>query len=127
MYAAWSAGLLAATVLSFAWAYGAYRRPDPKPWTEIELLSTIVVLGIVTLFTFSLAFVVMFLANLDAETRYVEDLGALVVSVAFCWFLAPRLMAPARKAPSAGTSVVEMPGQTPPPKSPSSSGSKRAA
>ncbi|SLN38625.1 hypothetical protein [Oceanibacterium hippocampi] len=99
MNAAIGIGLLAATAILFAWAYGQYRRPAPAPWTRIESLSIAVVLAIVSMICFGLAFLGSFALDLSAETGWTADLVTAGVALVLCWLLVPRLMAPARQAP----------------------------
>lgn len=43
--------LLAVACLLVVWAYGAYRRPHPAPWTGSELISNVIVVGAIGLTT----------------------------------------------------------------------------
>lgn len=110
-------GLLALTVLLFAWAYGEFRRPDPKAWTRSNLAATSISLAM----TFLVAFAVVFVGNafltLGSETRWLQIAAVAGGCLVVCWFLVPRLLAPARRvagAPAGDAGAGHVPSDTAP-------------
>ena len=97
MYAVLGVGLMAAAVLLGAWTYGQFQRPQPKSWTESEFAAVSLTLTVTCLIAFALASLGNFLFTLDAETRWLEALAVAAGAGLLCWFLVPRLMAPARR------------------------------
>jgi hypothetical protein len=100
------------TALLFAWSYGQFLRPQPKAWTRGDIVVVSITLTLVCLFTFSLAYLGVFLFKLGSETRWLEIVAVTGGALLVCWFLVPRLIAPALQArpaqsalrtPSAGT------------------------
>ncbi|MFC4353003.1 hypothetical protein ACFOW6_15745 [Fodinicurvata halophila] len=94
-------GMLAVTVLFFAWAYGQFRRPRPEAWTRGDLGGVTVTLTLVTLSMFSVFHLGAFLFDLGSETRWLEISAVAGVALLLCWLLVPRLMAPALRAANA--------------------------
>ena len=135
MNAAWGAGLLAATVLLFAWTYGQYRQPKPKAWTESETLTVILTLFMIGLFSFSLALLGRSIATLQTETLGLEIVAVAAAGAVLCWVLVPRLIAPAGQAPQTDAEMaIPDPANDPHPRSPANlgraarkSGRRRAA
>ncbi|WP_022730015.1 hypothetical protein [Fodinicurvata sediminis] len=91
-------GMLAATALLFALAYGQFRRPNPGAWTQSDLGGLAVILPLVVLFMFGVFHLAVFLFNLESETRWLEIAAVAGVSLLVCWLAVPRLMAPALRA-----------------------------
>ena len=119
MNAAWGAGLLAATVLISAWTYGQYRRPRPSAWTRSEILTVSLILVIIGLLSFGVAYLGKFVVEIAEEDRWLEGIGVAAAGAALCWFLVPRLMAPARqpREPTVDATLPE-PANDPRPTSP---------
>lgn len=89
----WGAGLLAATVLLTAWAFGAYRRPNPKAWTNSEAIATAIALVITAGIGFSITYIVAFAAELWLLVAGLGTLGqslagaGIVTALALAWLL----------------------------------------
>jgi hypothetical protein len=123
MNTAYGVGLLAATAIVFAWAYGQYRRPQPRHWTKSEALTVTLTLFITALLSFGVSFLGTAVANFESETHLLEAAIVAGVSLVLCWFLVPRLMAPGRvAAEQVAELAVPPPANDPHPKTPSSMG-----
>lgn len=109
-------GLLAVTALLFAWSYGQFLRPQPKAWTRGDFAAVSITLTLVCLFTFSLAYLGVFLFNIASETRWLEIVAVTGGASVVCWLLLPRLMAPALRAADPQVQVGKLsPDGLPPP------------
>ena len=88
-------GLLASAVLLFSWAFGQFRRPQPRAWAQTDTSAIAATLLFVCLFVFSLAFLGAFLFDIRTETRWLEIGLTAAGALLLCFFLVPRLIAPA--------------------------------
>lgn len=129
MNAVLGVGLLAASVLLFAWTYGHFRRPQPKAWAKSDFAATATTLMITCLFAFALVFLGDFLVNLGAESRWLETIAMVGGAFLVCRFLIPRLMGPALQGAdvptaldSPTTDTLPEPANDPRPTSPARSG-----
>jgi predicted permease len=105
MYAMIGVGMLVATALLFAWAYGQFLRPHPKAWTRGDAGAITITLTIVCLFSFALAFLGSFLFDLDSETRWLEIAAVAAGGLLVCGLLIPRLIAPALRGTGTQTAL----------------------
>lgn len=105
MYAMLGVGLLAVAALVFAWAYGQFLRPRPRAWTRGDLAAVTVTLTVVCLSVFAVALLGTFLFNLASETRWLEIAAVTGGALVVCWFLVPRLAAPALQTAKAQAAV----------------------
>lgn len=106
MTAALGVSLLALAAIIFAWAYGQYRRPDPRTWTRSEVPTYAITLGTITLFTLGLGYTAD--AVINFETEPLNVIGGLLIAgaLALAGLLVPRLVRPARVAAAAGTELA---------------------
>ncbi len=125
MSVAYGGGLMSASALLFAFAYGQYRRPHPSIWTKSDFVTVTLTLSIIGLMSFGVAFVILGLFSLGEESPWLQDIAAVGAGLALCWVLVPRLMAPARLA-EAPASVADLPepANDPHPRSPSHLGGR---
>ena len=111
-------GLLCGTALCFAWAFGAYRRPNAGRWTESEAGVT----AISVLITAALAFATITLGGVVAEfDKSVAALTAmqktsLAAMIAVTAIGVPLLMRRARSMPVAQSELPPAPRPRPKPR-----------
>ncbi len=123
MNTAHGVGLLAATAIVFAWAFGQYRRPQPRAWTKSETPTVALSLFMTALLCFGVSFLVSAAANLKAETHLLEAAVVGGVGLVLCWFLVPKLMAPGWVAADQAASLaIPPPANDPHPKTPANMG-----
>jgi ABC-type nickel/cobalt efflux system permease component RcnA len=115
MYAILGVACLAASAIVFAWAYGQFRRPLPRRWTRSDLAGAGVSLILVALLTFGIGMLSVAAINIAEETRWLEIAAVTGVSLLLCWFLVPRLSAPARRHRRTAAAPGALPGSTPEP------------
>jgi len=126
MNTAYGVGLLAATAIVFAWAYGQYRRPQPQGWTKSEAITVTLTLFMTALLSFGISFLGTAAASSENETHLVEAAVVGGVGLVLCWFLVPKLMAPGRAAGEQDTGLsVPPPANDPHPKTPSNASGMR--
>lgn len=126
MNMAYGVGLLAATAIVFAWAYGQYRRPQPGRWTKSEFATVALTLFMTALLSFGVAFLGTAAASFENETHLLEAAVVGGLGLVLCWILVPRLMAPGRVAGEQDTDLsVPPPANDPHPKTPSNAGGMR--
>lgn len=123
MNTAYGVGLLAATAIVFAWAYGQYRRPQPRRWTKSEAITVTLTLFMTALLSFGVSFLGTAAANFENETHLLEAAIVGGVSLVLCWVLVPKLMAPGWVAGEQDAGMaVPPPANDPHPKTPANAG-----
>ena len=121
MSAVLGASLLAAGLVVLAWAYVAFRRPAPKPWTRPEFLAHAIALVVTTISAFGVAFLVDAFADADdapptrAAVAVLSAIGcATGLAVGLLCLRWSRLRAAARLGPGADVRNVRDSAAIPP-------------
>lgn len=101
-------GFLAMALLVFGWAYGAMRRPDPKPWADSEAFATGIVLVLTALVCATLGLMAQAAFTVEASLAEAGAAGLAVgAGVLVGALLVSRLlMAPARRKSVSATGPV---------------------
>lgn len=99
--------LLAAATLLFGWAMVEYRRPTPSRWTRAETSALAIVLTTISLLSFGVGYLVIFLVPIGEVRLGVSEAALIGATIMVTWIGVRGLRARWKRIASSDQAVIE--------------------